>query len=369
LLKDAFLIYNKLKIRTVDKLLFSEFKTPKDQFILYSETQPFKDVEMGAGTMPNEVLNFMKSWRTWRETEFILEINEPCCIEPEFGWAIVKYNQLVYSSLAMSRTWFQPKPNLYKFWRRTNVIRAKRALSLRDTGEENYFHFYNDVLCKIFFLQQQNIEIRTVPLIISKKLWDKEYFQFYFKNSELLQSLQWIIQDRQYIECESSIFCKPLTHQIKLWNSIFAPVVNKKASDQHRRIFLTRKKSRLRFIENVDEIELILKKFGFEIIDTDDFTPEEQKKIFFDTEFLVGIHGAGLTNMIFRIGNCRLLEVFPPPDQGYLPYHYIMLAKMLGFQYSAIIGERGKALYSGGFYMSPMRIEEALLELVKDELS
>jgi len=364
-LKKAFLVINKIKIQTIDRLLFPEYKVDFNHFLLYRVGYPFQELNINLNYLPeNEVKSYMISWYDWTQEEFLLVFNRPCWIEPEFGWAIVEPNKLLYYSLATSRTLFQPKPSIFKFLQKRNARKVSKAISLRDTGEENYFHFYNDVLSKLFFLPQHGIDVNEIPVIISKKLWDKQYFQFYYANSDFLKSLIWIVQDNQYIHCDSAIFCKPLTHRKDLWAGILSRFKELSISSGNKKVFLTRNKSRLRFIENMDEIEIISKTFGFITIDTDSLSASEQITLFSSTKFLIGIHGAGLTNMVFRKEKCHVLELFPPPDLGYLPYHYIMLAKMSGFQYTAQIGEFGRRKYSGGFYLDPKKFKKTILDFI-----
>lgn len=359
---------NKIKILTIDKILFPEYKINRNQFLIYRKGYPFRESGIDINDLlQDSVRTYMQYWYNWTQEEFILELNKICWIEPEYGWAIVKPNRLVYYSLGVSRTWFQRKPNIFRFFNAKDANKLGKAISLRDTGEENYFHFYNDVLAKLFFLKQQGIDVKSLPVIISKKLWDKEYFQYYFKNSGFLQSLIWLVQDKQYIQCQSIIFCKPLTHRLDLWNQVVFPIRSKNISCDQTKIFLTRTKSRLRFIENSIEIEQTARNLGFSVMDTDNLSLQEQINIFLSTKYLVGIHGAGLTNMIFRTDGCRIMEIFPPPNLGYLPYHYIMLAKMLGFQYSAMIGEPGRVKYSGGFYLPPAEFERELLKFCNEQ--
>lgn len=364
LLKRIFLIVNKTKILTVDKVLFPEYKIPKSSFRIYRNGFPFREAEISLDDLPDdEVKQYMQSWRDWTQEEFLLILDQPCWIEPDYGWAIIEPNNLVYYSLGVSRTWFQRKPAFFRFMFKKQVMQIPKAISLRDTGEENYFHFYNDVLSKLFFLQLNDINITEIPIIISRKLWDKAYFKFYFEKSPVLKSLIWIVQqDDQYIQCNSTIFCKALTHRKDIWNKIFSPF-NSSFNSGNRKLFLTRRKERLRFIENMTEIEELASRFGFKIIDTDSLSPQEQLTIFAETKFLVGIHGAGMTNMAFRNKSCCILELFPPPDLGYLPYHYIMLAKMSGFHYRGLIGEPGRVHFSGGFYVSAEKLKKSLVEM------
>jgi len=365
LLKKAFLIYNTVRIRTVDRLLFPEYHVPESKFLLYRKGYPFKEENITLDDLPaGEVKRYMEDWYTWSQEEFILEFNQSCWIEPDCGWAIVSPHRLLYYSLGVSRTLFQPKPGLLAFWKRRKTISLAKAISLRDTGEENYFHWYNDVLAKLFLLRQHHIAIDRIPVIVSRKLWDKPYFRYYYERSPLLQSLQWIVQDDEYIRCESAIFCKPLTHRRDLWSEITTVFDFASTRPPLRKIFLTRHKTRLRFIENSDEIETICQHLGYDVVDADTLSPQQQLELFSSVTHLVGIHGAGLTNMIFCSAGCRVLELFPPPDLGYLPYHYILLAKIKGFRYRALIGRPPGERFSGGFRVDPGEFTWALKDII-----
>ncbi len=362
-LKEVFLWYNSAKINTFDKVAYRELLLSDGDFIVHRKDYPFRNVRITLEDLQGRAeYPYMLKWLEWSEEEFLLDFNRSCTIEPASGWAIVDANKLVYQSLSLSRTRHMRKPNLIRYWFKKNVQYLDQAISLRDTGEENYFHFYNDVLTKIQFLRKNGFSVTSYPVIISKRLWEKPYFQHYLKASSLLQSLQWIIQDQQYIVCNRVIFCKPLTHGKDLLDSIFLPLQIEARGN--RKIFLTRSKSRLRYIENSDEIEFISSTLGFETVDTDSLSLPQQIELFANSSFIVGIHGAGLTNMMFRSGPCKILEIFPPPDLGYLPFHYIMMAKLRGFNYRGIIGERGKRRYSGGFQLNAIAFERNLKDFL-----
>lgn len=358
-LKKTFLLYNRLRIRTIDRIIFPEFKFARSEFQFYREAYPFRENNVSLeGINDQDVLSYMNRWYDWTQLEYLVTVEHQCYIEPEHGWAIVPPNRLIYWSLGLSRTEFQKKPRFIKFLRKQKIISVSKAISLRDTGEENYFHFFNDVLAKIFFLQSNGISFEGARIIVSKKLWDKPYFQFYLQRSGQFMSLPWIVQDDEYIKCDSAVFCKPLTHRIDIWQPMIRPL-NSTRSGQ-RKIFLTRARNRLRFLENDLEIINICKQHGLEIVDADDLTNDQQIELFSNCRLIAGIHGAGLTNMVFRKAPCAVLEIFPPPDLGYLPFHYIMLAKMQGFEYQAVIGTTPEKKYSGGFYLDPAKFDQAL---------
>jgi hypothetical protein len=66
---------------------------------------------------------------------------------------------------------------------------------------------------------------------------------------------------------------------------------------------------------------------------------------------------------MFFAKDCKVLEIFPPPEEGYLPFHYIMMAAMKSFSYDAIIGEGTKLDMTGGFTVDINKLEIALKEI------
>lgn len=359
-------MYNKFKILTIDRLLFPEYKVSRSDFLVYRKGYPFRELNISLDDLPSGTVKLhMQDWYDWTQEEFILLFDRPCWIEPTYGWAVVKPFRLLYYSLGVSRTSFQQKPRFFKFIAKRKVIHVDRLISLRDSGEENYFHFFNDVLSKMYFLQLHKIDVANVPVVVSKKLSDKPYFKFYKEHSSFLKSIHWLIQDDEYIRCSSAIFCKPLTHRPDLWTAIMAPITIRgklTVTSKGSKFFLTRHKSRLRFIENSHQIEMICHKHDFMVLDTDTISPEQQVEIFSTVNILIGIHGAGLTNMAFMQEKCSVLEIFPPPSLGYLPFHYIMLAKLFNLNYAALVGDPGDK-YSGGFQLNANLFEKELIEL------
>jgi capsular polysaccharide biosynthesis protein len=66
-------------------------------------------------------------------------------------------------------------------------------------------------------------------------------------------------------------------------------------------------------------------------LDFADYTWEEQIRIVRHTDLLVGVHGAGLTQLIYLNDNSTVLEIVP---QGYYPRkHFQALSTWLGHKY------------------------------------
>ena len=368
LLRQVQLEVNKLRIKTVDKWRFPEQLFQQEDFIIRRDELPFRIYSVETTHLdPRLRQQFEQENRSWTQDEYLLIYERTCIIEPDYGWALSAENRLIYPSLGFSRVPYLPKPaGKVKELRDAPLEEYPELVSLRDTGEENYYHFYNDVLAKLFFLEEKLGLSQAVPLLISKRLYERPYFQ-YFLAHPYLRGRQWVVQDQQYIRSHRTYFCKPLTHTPQYYRRILnmvRPEDRAVAGLRNRRLFITRSPKRLRFIENNAEIAGICQVLGFEVLDFDELTLSEQIQAVGQARYVVGIHGAGLANILFRGGHpLGLLEIYPPAS--YFPFHYIMLANQLGYQYDGLIGLPGTQPFSGGFRVDPAELRQRLTALLQ----
>ncbi len=351
--KTAFWI-NTLKIKVLDPLLFKEYVPAPDEILLHENKNPFLELNIDTTAFTPNVQKGFARWNdpSWTQDQYIVEIKDKTVrIDPQRGWGIVGKNKLIYFSLGFARAPYVRKPTLTQASTSKTIILAK-VVSLRDTGEENYFHVYNDILPKLFLLRDHNLLDDSVTIVVSKGLWEKEYFQT-LKNKSWLKDLNWHVQQDEWIETNHVIFCKAYTHTKKYLQEIAA--ILKPLPTDSQRIMLTRSRTSLRFIENEDEVFSILKSYGFHKVETTGMSLQQQAEIFARASHVVAIHGAGITNIIYRQHELHVLELFHYNE--YLPFHYIMLARIFGFEYAAVRGQHGQQAAVGGFYIDPKEIE------------
>ena len=74
------------------------------------------------------------------------------------------------------------------------------------------------------------------------------------------------------------------------------------------KLFISRKKAVRRTFDNNEEIESTFRAKGFTVIHFEDYSFFEQVALMRNTNYLAGMHGAGLTNMIFMQNGGRVLE-------------------------------------------------------------
>ena len=116
-------------------------------------------------------------------------------------------------------------------------------------------------------------------------------------------------------------------------------------------------------VANNAEVSNICQELGLEVLDFDKLTLPQQIRIMRQARYMAGIHGAGLANMLFRGGQSMgLLETYPPAT--YFPFHYILMANQLGFQYDGLIGQPGTQAFSGGFRVDTSELRQHLTALM-----
>ena len=117
------------------------------------------------------------------EIQYAFLLKGRCFIEPKYGWVIASPGHLVRNSFAYS-DWSEFAGNLLS---KPSVLRtawlAARSrrhyasvISLRTPWDNNYFHFFNEVLGPLRMLDQLDIR-PDVPVLISGDLWSRPYFQ------------------------------------------------------------------------------------------------------------------------------------------------------------------------------------------------
>lgn len=108
----------------------------------------------------------------------------------------------------------------------------------------------------------------------------------------------------------------------------------------HRRIFISREKSRGRRITNETDLWAMLHRYGFEKMFMEDLAFPEQVATMQQTKVLLAPHGAGLTNMLFCPEGGQVVEL---ADPGFPNPNFYALASALGLDYWLLNEQAGEA--------------------------
>jgi capsular polysaccharide biosynthesis protein len=107
------------------------------------------------------------------------------------------------------------------------------------------------------------------------------------------------------------------------------------------------------------------------MVDTAALLMNEQIAAFSRAEFVAGVHGAGLANVIFRgEAPLSLLEIFPNPSGLERAKHFGVLCETNGYRYRALIGDaQGEYPWENSFSLDPRALANALESILQPETS
>jgi len=332
-----------IKYININFLYFGTAKKNTGEYLLRDCKNAFTCYDMEDALGPEVVDGFKKRFEDYKKhegflCEYILTCTD-CIIEPVYGWGITAKNELIFDSIS-NNSWietYHPAWVAYKK-NKNKAVYYPEIISIRliKGGEKNYWHFLHDLLGQVALARQNKID---APILISKAFSERGFFKMALQKSAVLASAKWIIQDKQYIKAGKAYFLQTKPNSMKQFFGVLDLLeVANSDKETKRKIFLTRNKSRIRFLNNSSRIEKIAQQYGFEIIDADTLSFPEQIQLFGETAYLIGIHGAGLTNVIFRLN--APLTVFELLPKDYIEPHYFWLAKGMGHKYLCQVGTK-----------------------------
>jgi hypothetical protein len=133
-------------------------------------------------------------------------------------------------------------------------------------------------------------------------------------------------------------------------------------TSERKRLYISRRDANSRKFVNEDEIVHLMENAGFEIIELSQYGFVDKMELFANAEIIVGLTGAGLTNLMFCSMDTQVIEIFPA---SYVTYFYASMAGYLGLDYRALIFDNHSMLsslnkYYGNFSLSPELLKKSL---------
>jgi capsular polysaccharide biosynthesis protein len=196
-----------------------------------------------------------------------------------------------------------------------------------------YYHWVIETIPRLFAFE----EISPRPrLIVNSPLnsWQLESLELLgFPRDELIEL------DGNHLQLEQLYFPEYIginPHALSwLRDQLFAAVPLEPIDPQPRRIYITRRLTEKRRLANEDQIEPLLAEHGFMIAELETMTFAQQVRLFAQAEIVVGVHGAGLTNLAWAPPGCKVMEIQHP---DYVNVMYYMLAEVLEQRYWSCLG-------------------------------
>ena len=130
-------------------------------------------------------------------------------------------------------------------------------------------------------------------------------------------------------------------------------------------IYISRKDSGLRTVENESEIIGEIEKRGGKVLMLEGMTISEQARHFHGASCIVAPHGSALTNLVFCRPGTKIIELFSP---SYVRVLYPRIGMALDLDYSVIIGQGVREASGKPALYAPIRIQRDLLSETLDRV-
>ncbi|GDX36016.1 hypothetical protein LBMAG18_05270 [Alphaproteobacteria bacterium] len=210
---------------------------------------------------------------------------------------------------------------------------AKKIIHVANEYYSNFFHWH-EILQKIILLKEQNILKDSLIILPSKAK----------KIKFIIESLKLIgiddkdlifIKKKSYLRVRDLFFVNHRGLDFDLINRLrdhLRMAIKSSQINYGDKIYISRAKQKLRFVENEKKVLEILEKYNFKKVIMEDHSYQEQLSICANAKYLVAPHGAGITNIITMVKNSSVLELSSKKNEDF-ERDYLIMANMLEINY------------------------------------
>jgi len=210
----------------------------------------------------------------------------------------------------------------------------KRFLLITDEWTSNYYHWHIFALKKLLILQEKGLT--KDALIFLPKKYQRYKFVFPSLAKFGITEKQIIfLRRKSNIKTAEVLFVEPSEQHPIIFQEMHEILLQNQKSnlDFGDKIYISRAGQVLRFVENENEVVALLEKYGFKKIIAEKFSYDEQIAICSKAKYLIGPHGAGLTNFLFMKEDSSVLELVSSPSSQRSVTEYFRLASLLNINY------------------------------------
>lgn len=270
------------------------------------------------------------------------------------------YSENVFRNIFLLKQWVTPKSAT------KHVEEAALVHDLWSMG--NYYHWLIEALPKMLMLQSYFPDISIIIPHPTPSYVKKTAAIFGFKNFIPIKAEE-IIKVKRLVVPEKAPFLEMNLEDISQGRSRFSlSLVREKVIQSvspentipHRNIYVSRRRQVLRQISNEEEVERILQAHGFETVFFEDLTFEEQIKLMQETAVLIGLHGAGLTNMMFLNPGAKIIEIINYKLDDHLFYYFLSSYFNLPYYSLPSVGLDAKAAINSDVVVDTNELQKVL---------
>ncbi|MFQ3585412.1 MAG: glycosyltransferase 61 family protein [Cyanobacteriota bacterium] len=221
-------------------------------------------------------------------------------------------------------------------------IRLDGPVALLPLGAVNYFHWMVDILPALDILRRAGILSSPLPILIhgyQGKPFQQQTLATLGIPSERILSFEPLggshVQAQTLIVPSTAGPVGCLTPQSLQVLQRLAQLVQPSLSHSYpRRIYISRRSARWRRVINEAEVLAALQPWGFVSVQLETLSLPEQIALMQGAEVVIGIHGAGLTNLAFCRPQTLVMEILP--SNALLPYFWT-IAQVAALRYFPLV--------------------------------
>jgi capsular polysaccharide biosynthesis protein len=220
---------------------------------------------------------------------------------------------------------------------KNDLLKAHRRLErdavwVTDIWSQGYFHWMTDALPRLFTMRGR---MGDAPLLLPGAYAGERYIKSSLKPF-FVEEIKFI---HQPLHC-ASLRMPTHTAPSGNYNESLIRGLRSLYTDFYReargggagdKIYVSRGKAQRRKVVNEEECVTVLGRYGFKTVYFEDHSFEQQAKIALDARYIISIHGAGLTNLLFMRPGGSVLELRQNGDA--LNNCYFSLASASGLEY------------------------------------
>jgi hypothetical protein len=230
------------------------------------------------------------------------------------------------------------------------------AIYLREHGESGFFHWMHSVFPRIDILRRHQFAADYALLYKATQHFQKDGLRI-----AGLADRSVVAPARDAVQFfEDLVFPSPLVQGGDFWlrsTSVgqFYETLSVPPVETGKKLYISRKGAEVRRLRNETALLELLSHHGFAVVEAEKLSFAEQLATFRNCEFMLGVHGAGLSHAVSMKPGSRLLEILHP-RRFWATYRAISARR--GVHYGFVVGDDPGADVPGDAFDFDVDIEK-----------
>ncbi|WP_145344330.1 glycosyltransferase family 61 protein [Rosistilla ulvae] len=234
---------------------------------------------------------------------------------------------------------------------------AGDVVVLNTSGSHNYFHWLCEVLPRLELVRQAGVLQADAYVVDNYKPFQRQALDLLgIPSDKVIEPHEGLLLHADRLIVPSLATTASRRRLSERLQSQLKSATNPPHAQPGRRLYVSRRLARNRSLGNDAEVAALLARHGFESHCLEQYTLEEQVRLFRDAAIVVGLHGAGLTNILLSARPIDLIEIKPSNcDRDY----FQLLANEVGASCQQVAASRNR--WRGSWHCPLEPLENAVL--------